>query len=179
MCYNFCWKTMPTSIHKFVERHLQTIPNLKESKRGPHKSGTRETPGRQDTRNRIKNVYFGSLGAVSFLKRQNGAKWTWSQTDTTMKQTASKMEPTVFQMEAKWTQRHQKCAERRTTKTKHRCPEKVGTGTTHSFALLGLDFCFFRFVLKDLYFEAKTDAQTHQKSMPKQVSKTTSKSSKS
>ena len=66
----FGWKSIPKAIHKSVESHLKSIQNLTESKQGPHKSGTPETPGSQDTRNRIKIVLGESLGAGSVVERQ-------------------------------------------------------------------------------------------------------------
>ena len=67
---------MPKSIHKSADIYLKIIQNLKESKQGPHKSGTPESSGSQDTSNRITVMFWGVVGRRVGFRSQHGAKWT-------------------------------------------------------------------------------------------------------
>ena len=75
---------MPKSIYKSADIHLETKWK-NQNREGPHKSGTPETPGGHDTRNRIQYVFSVSLGA-SLKMEPSGPTWSqkhpqWSQAD--------------------------------------------------------------------------------------------------
>ena len=86
---------MPKSIHKSIEIHLKTLRSLNVSKQGSHKSGTPETPGNQDTRNRLKNYFLAIVGRRVCIRASNLSQ---------MDQPGAMRTPKGYQQRPKWSQ---------------------------------------------------------------------------
>ena len=77
----------------------------------------------------------------------------------------------VFKIKRKWSQRHQKCAQRRSLSQKHDVQTRLVPGHPDSLALLGPKCLFSEFMTNKAGFGSQIDVARHQKSVPKRVPK--------